>query len=105
MTLGELLQLKFPQASFLTDILLRDDGQGAYIKDWNLPIPKPSEADLARWEKELDLAYRQSVAVQQRKYPPISEQLDMLYNDKLNNTTTWIDTITAIKQTYPKPIK
>ena len=36
-------------------------------------------------------------------YPSISEQLDMLYWDSVNGSNTWIDTITKIKTTYPKP--
>lgn len=36
-------------------------------------------------------------------YPPITEQLDMRYHDEMNKTTVWLDTITAIKEKYPKP--
>ena len=35
-------------------------------------------------------------------YPSMSEQLDMQYWDKINGTTTWADTIAAIKAKYPK---
>ncbi len=38
-------------------------------------------------------------------YPPVAEQLDMMYHDKVNSTTTWLDAIDAIKITYPKPAK
>ena len=31
---------------FLQDVLLQDDGQGAYIKEWNLAIAQPTEAQL-----------------------------------------------------------
>ncbi|MGD1046008.1 MAG: hypothetical protein ABR936_11910 [Bacteroidota bacterium] len=36
-------------------------------------------------------------------YPLIADQLDMIYNDKINGTTIWVDTITAIKIKYPAP--
>lgn len=36
-------------------------------------------------------------------YPPIKSQLDMMYWDKVNNTTVWLNTIASIKKTYPKP--
>ena len=36
------------------------------------------------------------------KYPSIEDQLDMLFWDKINNTTTWIDSIKEIKNKYPK---
>lgn len=35
-------------------------------------------------------------------YPSIQEQLDMQYWDAVNGTTTWQDTINAIKAKYPK---
>jgi hypothetical protein len=42
--------------------------------------------------------------VEQRRaaYPPISEQLDMMYWDVFKNENTWVDTIAAIKTKYPK---
>ena len=36
------------------------------------------------------------------EYPPITEQLDMIYWDKINNTNLWIDKINEIKSKYPK---
>ena len=36
------------------------------------------------------------------EYPAISEQLDMIYWDKINNTHTWEETISSIKAKYPK---
>lgn len=38
-----------------------------------------------------------------KSYPPIDEQLDMIYWDKINNTNHWINIITEIKQQNPKP--
>ena len=38
----------------------------------------------------------------QQEYPPISEQLDMIYWDKINSTTLWQDKISEIKAKYPK---
>ena len=36
------------------------------------------------------------------EYPSITDQLDMLYHDKKEGTTTWEDTIETIKLKYPK---
>lgn len=36
-------------------------------------------------------------------YPSIQEQLDMQYWDSVNGTTTWADSIAAVKAEYPKP--
>ena len=38
------------------------------------------------------------------EYPSREDQLDMMYWDKINGTTTWEDTITAIKERHPKTI-
>jgi len=38
------------------------------------------------------------------EYPSIQEQEDMKYWDEINGTTVWRDTITAIKEKYPKTI-
>jgi hypothetical protein len=36
-------------------------------------------------------------------YGSISDQLDMMYWDKVNGTTTWKDHITQVKEDNPKP--
>ena len=35
-------------------------------------------------------------------YPPVKEQLDMIYKDLKNGTTTFVDTISSIKEQHPK---
>ena len=37
-----------------------------------------------------------------RVYPPIEEQLDMQYWDKVNGTSTWQDAIAKVKSDNPK---
>lgn len=105
MKLNQLLKIKFPNADFRKDIKLQDDGEGVYIAQWNLEEPQPDKNTLEQWALELDLEYRQLVAVQQRVYPDIKDQLDMLYHDMKNGTTDWLDTIEAIKTEFPKPAK
>jgi hypothetical protein len=34
------------EVDFRTDVLLQDDGNGAYIKEWNLDIAQPTTAQL-----------------------------------------------------------
>ena len=36
-------------------------------------------------------------------YPEIGDQLDMLYHDQVDGTTTFKDAIKAIKDAHPKP--
>jgi|TARA_R110002110_G_scaffold355032_1_gene564715 hypothetical protein len=37
------------------------------------------------------------------KYATTDEQLDQMYKDALNGTTTWKDAIAAVKAAHPKP--
>lgn len=104
MILSELLQLKFPMADFLKDIILQDDGDGSYIREWHLvDVEQPTQEVIDQWAIELDLEYRQQQARNARRYPTWQEQMDMQYHDKLDNTTVWEDTIAAIKAAHPIP--
>ena len=38
----------------------------------------------------------------QNEYPPIEEQLDMIYWDAVNGTSYWKNKISEIKEKYPK---
>lgn len=66
---------------------------------------KPTEdaviAEMARLDQEyIDQAYARKRALE---YPSIQEQLDMLYWDSVNGTTTWADAIADVKTKNPKP--
>lgn len=37
-----------------------------------------------------------------KEYPSLEEQLDMIYWDNVNGTTTFVETLSAIKTKYPK---
>ena len=64
------------------------------------PTEAEIQAEIVRLQAEYDANeyQRQRVAA----YPSMSEQLDMQYWDKINGTTTWADTIAAVKAKYPK---
>lgn len=106
MNIVDILELKYPgKVGWDKEIQLVDhnDGNGIQIDTWGITDPVPTIDQLNIWAIEFDLAYRQKEAVAKRRYPDIGDQLDMIYHDKLNNTTIWIDTITAIKVANPKP--
>lgn len=52
----------------------------------NAPAPEPTYA-----EKRAE------------EYPSLSDQLDMIYWDKVNDTNVWQETVAAVKEKYPKP--
>lgn len=67
-------------------------------------LPKPTEQELIT---EADRLYQVWLSEQYKRdrakeYPPITDQLDMLYHDKLDGTNTWEDAIQAVKDKYPK---
>lgn len=66
--------------------------------------PKPTKEEL---EAEADRLHQVWVNNQYQRdrakeYPPIADQLDMLYWDKINNTNKWETAIQAVKDKYPK---
>jgi len=92
---------------FTTDVMLQDDsnGQGPYIKIWNLSITKPTDAQLSALDSAADLSERQASARSARKqsYGDIGSQLDMQYHDNVDGTTTWNDHVAAVKTANPIP--
>jgi hypothetical protein len=92
---------------FMTDVLLQDDsnGQGPYIKEWNLSISKPTDAQLSALDSAADLSERQAAARSTRKqaYGDLGAQLDMQYHDSVDGTTTWKDHVAAVKTANPIP--
>jgi hypothetical protein len=66
--------------------------------------PKPSLEEL---EVECDRLHQIWLSEQYRRdrakeYPAITDQLDMLYHDKINGTDNWQQAIQAVKDKYPK---
>jgi len=40
------------EVDFQKDLMLQDDGQGAYIKEWNLDTPQPTQEQLDALETQ-----------------------------------------------------
>jgi hypothetical protein len=92
------------EVDFRTEVRLQDDGNGVYIKEWNLDIPKPTMAQLDAFEAQANEVERINNIRSQRanNYPSLTDQLDMQYWDKINGTNKWQQAINAVKQKYPK---
>ena len=69
------------------------------------PISKSDiEAKMSELQADYDAKqYQRDRTLQSGGYPFISDQLDMLYHDKVDGTTTWQDAIKAVKDANPKP--
>ena len=66
---------------------------------------KPTEAALDQLLADAQATYDAADYSRKRavEYPLIGDQLDMQYHDLVDSTTTWEDTIAAVKSKYPKP--
>jgi len=86
---------------FTSDVILQDDGQGAYIKEWNLDIAKPTDAQLDALESQADIyeSNRQQDVKRKSEYGSWEYQLDEIYH---NGIDAWKTRIQSIKEKYPK---
>ena len=91
---------------FLSDVKLQDDsnGQGIYIKEWNLDIAKPTEEQLTTYEDEANAEEALNTVYSNRRseYPN--------HNDCIHALLDGGDTLTdlqakrqATKLKFPKP--
>ena len=85
---------------FLQDVLLQDDGQGAYIAEWNLDIAQPTDEQLASYETAANTAEAnaQVDATRVSQYGSWGDQLDEIYHD----IEAWKTRIQGIKNNNPK---
>ena len=90
------------EVDFLNDVKLQDDsnGQGAYIKEWNLDIAQPTDAQLASYETVANTAEAnaQVDATRVSQYGSWGDQLDEIYHD----IEAWKTRIQGIKNNNPK---
>ena len=89
------------EVDFLKDVLLQDDGQGAYIKEWNLPIAKPTQSQLDALEAQATTYENNQKIIQTRKslYGSWESQLEEIYD---NGIDSWKNRIAQIKADNPK---
>ena len=87
---------------FQNDVKLQDnsDGNGAFIKEWNLDIAEPTAEQIASYETAGNTEEANSIVQSTRRnaYGDIGEQLDEIYK----NIDTWKARIKSIKDANPK---
>jgi hypothetical protein len=90
------------EVDFRNDVMLQDDsdGKGAYIKEWNLDIAQPTDAQLSAQESAANTeeANNQVRSTRRTAYGDIGEQLDEIYKD----IDAWKARIKSIKDNNPK---
>jgi len=89
------------EVDFLNDVKLKDDGNGAYIKEWNLDIAQPTQAQLDALESEAQTYEnnQQIIATRKKLYGSWESQLEEIYD---NGIESWKARITQIKLDNPK---
>jgi len=90
------------EVDFLENVMLQDDsdGNGAYIKEWNLDIAQPTDAQLSAHKTAADTeeANNQVRSTRRSAYGNIGDQLDEIYKD----IDAWKARIKSIKDNNPK---
>ena len=89
------------EVNFKTEVNLQDDGNGAYIKEWNLDIAQPTEAQLNALENEANKYERNQQVINTRKslYGSWEKQLEEINE---NGIDSWKARIANIKLNNPK---
>ena len=94
------------EIDFLKDVILQDDsnGLGAYIKEWNLDIPKPTMAQLDAFEAQANEVERLNLVKANRanEYPDFKEYLDGIVKGDDAQIQKYINDCLAVKAKYPK---
>jgi len=83
---------------------------GTYnIVDDEIVFENPDEISISNEDlwKEIDADWerrkaREYARNRQEEYPSMGDQLDMIYKDNLNSTTTHKDAVEAVKAKWPK---
>ena len=90
------------EVDFTVDVKLRDDGDGAYIEEWNVAEAQPTEEQLNALESQADEleALNQVYAKRKAEYPTIEELVVALYD---TDDKSAIEAKRAeVKAKYPK---
>jgi len=92
------------EINFRKDVLVQDDGNGAYIKEWNLDIAQPTEAQLNALEAQANEIERLNLVKANRanEYPDFKEYLDGIVKGDNAQIQKYINDCLAVKAKYPK---
>jgi len=84
-----------------TDVMLQNDGQGAYIKEWNVAEAQPTDEQLNALEAEANTLESNEDVIQTRKnlYGTTAEQLEYIVE---NGVDAFVTKQNQIKSDNPK---
>ena len=89
------------EVNFMRDVILQNDGDGDYIKEWNLDSPQPTESELIAVEDDADKLERNNIVITKRKrlYGSWDKQLEEINEQGIDS---WKARIAKIKAENPK---
>ena len=89
------------EVDFINDVKLQDDGQGAYIKEWNLDTAQPTQEQLDALETQADdYEFNQGqIAKRKAEYGSAESQMENIIENGLEAEQSRIQ---SIKDKYPK---
>jgi hypothetical protein len=92
------------EVDFRTEVKLQDDGNGAYIKEWNLDIAQPTEAQFNALESQANEVERLNLIKSNRakEYPDFKDYLDGIVKGDQAQIDKYIADCLAVKAKYPK---
>ena len=88
------------EVDFTKDVELQDDGDGAYIKEWNVAEAQPTEAQLDALDAQATTleSNNQVDSTRRKEYGSWNDQLDEIYHD----IDAWKARLQTIKTNNPK---
>ena len=87
------------------NIVLQNDGSGDYIHTWNVSgLNKPTDSQLASYETAGNTAETNARIDKTRRsqYGTWQEQMEMIYKDQKNGTSTFKDHCDKVRSDNPK---
>ena len=87
---------------FLNEVVLQDEGQGAYIKEWNVDgVAKPTDEQLDALSSQAETLENNAIAIanRQAEYGSTAEQLEYITE---NGLEAWQSKVSEIKLKFPK---
>ena len=81
-----------------------EGGEGEETIEWLKDTPEISKADIDAKKIELEAEWIAQEYARERadEYPSKGDQMDMIYKDNLNSTTTHKDAVESVKTKWPK---
>ena len=87
-----------------TKVTLQNDGSGDYIKSWSYDIAQPTAEQIASYETAGNAAEANAGidATRRTEYLSWDKQMEMIYKDQKNGTTTFKDHCDKVRSDNPK---